>query len=133
MLSAGVKTAVASIQPSDVVNIQYTSGTTGNPKGVLLTHRNILNNADLAARSMELGAGNRVVNPFPLYHCGGCVMGSLAMLATGFTLILPSPQFDALAVLSAVSTEIATALFGGSVSQQCSWLSLSTSSSKVST
>lgn len=112
MLSAGVKNPGTSIQPSDVVNIQYTSGTTGNPKGVLLTHRNILNNADLAVRSMGLRAGDRLVNPFPLYHCGGCVMGTLAMLATGLTLILPSAQFDASAVLSAVSTDCATALVG---------------------
>lgn len=112
-LSAGGTTVpVVSIQRSDVVNIQYTSGTTGSPKGVLLTHLNVLNNADLAARSMGLGTEDRVVNPFPLYHCGGCVMGSLAMVTTGFTLILPSSQFDASAVLSAVSTERATALFG---------------------
>jgi fatty-acyl-CoA synthase len=112
LLTGGMKAPGFSVQPTDVVNIQYTSGTTGNPKGVLLTHRNVLNNAYLAATSMALSIGDRVVNPFPLYHCGGCVMGTLAMLATGFTLILPSPQFDISAVLQAVSQERATALFG---------------------
>lgn len=102
----------ASVNPNDVVNIQYTSGTTGYAKGVLLTHRNVLNNASMVAESMGLGVNDRVVNPFPLYHCGGCVLGSLAMVATGFTLILPSFQFDPKAVLSAVSEERATALFG---------------------
>jgi len=112
LLTRRKKTPEVSIRPSDVLNIQYTSGTTGSPKGVLLTHRNVLNNADLAARSMGLRPEDRLVNPFPLYHCGGCVMGSLAMVAVGCTLILPSFQFDASAVLSAVSTERATALFG---------------------
>jgi fatty-acyl-CoA synthase len=112
LLASGTKTPEASIRPTDVVNIQYTSGTTGNPKGVLLTHRNVLNNAALGARLMGLRREDRVVNPFPLNHCGGCVMGSLAMVAAGFTLILPSSQFDATAVLSAVSRERATALFG---------------------
>jgi fatty-acyl-CoA synthase len=110
--TCGARMPEESTNPDDVVNIQYTSGTTGYAKGVLLTHHNVLNNASLVAESMGLGTEDRVVNPFPLYHCGGCVLGSLAMVATGFTLILPSFQFDAKAVLSAVSEERATALFG---------------------
>jgi fatty-acyl-CoA synthase len=112
LVAAETRMPEVSVQPTDVVNIQYTSGTTGCAKGVLLTHRNVLNNAGLVAQSMGLRTEDRVVNPFPLYHCGGCVLGSLAMVAAGFTLILPSFQFDARAVLSAVSEERATALFG---------------------
>jgi fatty-acyl-CoA synthase len=112
LMAGEAKMPEVSILPSDVVNIQYTSGTTGYAKGVLLTHDSVLNNASLVSHGMGLRPGDRVVNPFPLYHCGGCVLGSLAMVAAGFTLILPSFQFDAKAVLSAVSEERATALFG---------------------
>lgn len=112
MLATGADLPPVNIRPTDVANIQYTSGTTGFPKGVLLTHRSILNNAWFFSQQMGLSEVDRMVNPFPLYHCGGCVAGSLAMVAAGFTLILPSFRFDARAVLSAVSAERATALGG---------------------
>lgn len=112
MLATGTDLPPVNIRPTDVANIQYTSGTSGFPKGVLLTHRSILNNAWFFAQQLGLSGADRLVNPFPLYHCAGCVVGSLAMVAAGFTLILPSFQFDSRAVLSAVSAERATALAG---------------------
>ncbi len=98
--------------PNDVTNIQYTSGTTGAPKGVLLTHRNLLNNAELCGLQLGLAPQDRICSPVPLYHCFGCVMASLAALTSGAALILPSPQFDALAVLQAIDSERATAIYG---------------------
>jgi fatty-acyl-CoA synthase len=98
--------------PEDVANIQYTSGTTGSPKGVLLTHRNLVNNAWSIGEWMNVGPGSRVCVPLPLYHCAGCVAGSLCSLIRGATLILPSAQFDAGAVLRAIHAERGT-LVGG--------------------
>ena len=98
--------------PDDVANIQYTSGTTGSPKGVLLTHRNLVNNAALVGAQMKITCEDRVCTPVPLYHCFGCVMASLMSVVYGCTLVLPSWQFDALAVLEAVHEERATAVYG---------------------
>jgi fatty-acyl-CoA synthase len=95
-----------------VVNIQYTSGTTGSPKGVLLTHRNILNNGFLVGRQMKVTEEDRIVVPVPLYHCFGCVIGVLCCVVSGSTLILPAWSFDAKAVLEAVHHERATAIYG---------------------
>jgi fatty-acyl-CoA synthase len=97
---------------NDVVNIQYTSGTTGSPKGVLLTHRNILNNGFLVGRQMKITEVDRIAVPVPLYHCFGCVMGVLCCVVHGSTLILPSWTFDAKAALEAVHHESATAIYG---------------------
>jgi fatty-acyl-CoA synthase len=97
---------------NDVANIQYTSGTTGFPKGVLLTHRNILNNAALVADRMQLTWEDGVCCPVPLYHCFGCVMGSLAAVHTGATLILPDWTFEPAATLEAIEAEHATAIYG---------------------
>lgn len=102
----------AGAKPGDVVNIQYTSGTTGSPKGVLLTHRNLVNNAWLIARRLGITEGDRLCMPVPLYHCFGCVMSSLLCFLTGAALIQPSAGFDALATLEAVEAERATALYG---------------------
>ena len=77
MLASGVDLPEIATSPEDVVNIQYTSGTTGSPKGVLLTHRNLVNNAYVVGRGLRLAPGDRLCSPVPLYHCFGCVMGSL--------------------------------------------------------
>ena len=95
-----------------IANIQYTSGTTGSPKGVQLTHRNLVNNAVLIARQMKISEQDRVCVPVPMYHCFGCVIGSILTFATGAALILPSAQFDARATLQAIEQEQATALYG---------------------
>lgn len=97
---------------NDVVNIQYTSGTTGSPKGVLLTHRNILNNGLLIGRQMRLTEKDSICLAVPLYHCFGCVIGVLASVNFGAALILPGWSFDAEAVLEAIHHEKATAIYG---------------------
>jgi fatty-acyl-CoA synthase len=112
MLANGVDVPATEIKPHDVCNIQYTSGTTGSPKGVLLTHHNILNNGWIFAKWIELSPHDRCCNCFPLYHTAGCVLGILTCLTSGATLILPAPQFDAGKTLEAVDAERATALLG---------------------
>jgi len=97
---------------NDVVNIQYTSGTTGKPKGVLLTHRNIVNNGYLVGRCLKWTEDDILCLPVPLYHCFGCVMGSLQCLVFGAKLVLPSAQFDPLATLQAIHEEKCTTIYG---------------------
>jgi fatty-acyl-CoA synthase len=97
--------ALPEANPEEVANIQYTSGTTGSPKGVLLTHRSLVNNAWGIGGWLSLQAADRVCVPLPLYHCAGCVCSALATLVRGAALILPSPQFDARAVLSVIGSE----------------------------
>src|SRR5262245_9158314 len=80
--------------PHAVVNMQYTSGTTGAPKGVLLTHHNLVNNALSMAAGLTMSANDRVCIAVPLYHCFGCVIGSMASVATGSAMILPGARFD---------------------------------------
>lgn len=98
--------------PGAVMNIQYTSGTTGSPKGVLLTHRGLLNNAASMANWLDYSERDRCCWPFPLYHCAGCVLGVLSTMHSGSALILPSAQFDPLATLEAIQEERATILSG---------------------
>ena len=100
------------IDGGDIANIQYTSGTTGSPKGVLLSHRNIVNNGRFIAERLQLTGEDRICIPVPLYHCFGCVIGTIAAAASGAAMILPSPSFDAVAAMSAVQEERATALYG---------------------
>ncbi|MFY0545521.1 AMP-binding protein [Brevibacillus sp. H7] len=100
-----------SLNPDDVINMQYTSGTTGFPKGVMLSHYNIVNNAIKVAACMNLGVKDRLCIPVPFFHCFGCVMGTLACVATGATMV-PTVTFDPGLVLSVVEEERCTALYG---------------------
>ncbi|GAC1029223.1 AMP-binding protein [Pseudomonas sp. No.21] len=100
------------LQFDDPINIQYTSGTTGFPKGATLSHYNILNNGYMVGESLGLTEHDRLVIPVPLYHCFGMVMGNLGCLTHGSTMIYPGDAFDPLATLAAVAEEKATALYG---------------------
>jgi fatty-acyl-CoA synthase len=99
-------------QPDDAINIQFTSGTTGLPKGATLTHFNVVNNGYFTAQAMRLTENDRLCIPVPLYHCFGMVLGVLACVTHGATMIFPSEAFEPLAVLEAVSEESCTALHG---------------------
>src|SRR6201992_416140 len=100
------------LQFDDPVNIQFTSGTTGSPKGVTLTHHNILNNGYFVGRAMRLTEQDRICIPVPLYHCFGMVMGNLASLTLGAAMVYPGEGFDPLATLQTVEREKCTALYG---------------------
>jgi len=102
----------APIELDDVTNIQYTSGTTGSPKGVLLTHRNLVNNGFLSARVLRYSERDRICLAVPFAHCFGNVIGTMSALASGCALILPNDTFDPRAVLAAVEAERATAIYG---------------------
>ena len=112
MVERGAPPDPVPVSKDDVVNIQYTSGTTGSPKGVLLTHRNLLNNAILVSRCLRWTHEDKLCLPVPLYHCFGCVLGSLQALVSNVTLVLPSAQFDPLAVLQAIHEERCTTVYG---------------------
>jgi len=101
-----------SLSNTDPINLQYTSGTTGFPKGATLSHRNILNDALLVAEACMHTASDRVCIPVPFYHCFGMVMGNLACSAMGSTMVIPSPTFDPEAVLQSVQDEKCTSLYG---------------------
>jgi fatty-acyl-CoA synthase len=109
---AGVRGIGAGLDHRDAINIQFTSGTTGQPKGATLSHRNILNNAWFVGRAQKLDVGDRICVPVPLYHCFGMVMGNLAGVTCGATIVYPSAGFDAAATLKAISQERCTALYG---------------------
>ena len=100
------------LQFDDPINIQFTSGTTGFPKGATLTHHNILNNGFFIGEAMKLSAADRLCIPVPLYHCFGMVLGNLAALTHGSAMVYPSEAFDPLAALEAVEAERCTALHG---------------------
>jgi fatty-acyl-CoA synthase len=100
------------LQFDDPINIQFTSGTTGAPKGATLTHHNILNNGYFTARGMHFTEADRLCVPVPLYHCFGMVMGVLGCLTHGATMVFPGEGFDALAALQTVAQERCTAIYG---------------------
>jgi fatty-acyl-CoA synthase len=102
----------AALDPDDAINIQFTSGTTGLPKGATLSHFNIVNNARHSAKAMRLTGEDRLCIPVPLYHCFGMVLGVLACAATGATMVFPGPSFDAEETLRAVQEHRCTALHG---------------------
>jgi fatty-acyl-CoA synthase len=102
----------ATLQATDPINIQFTSGTTGFPKGATLTHRNILNNGLFIGECMKLTPDDRLCIPVPLYHCFGMVLGNLACLTHGSTIVYPNDGFDPLTVLQTVQDERCTGLHG---------------------
>ena len=100
------------LQFDDAINVQFTSGTTGSPKGVTLTHHNILNNGYFVGRALELTEADRICVPVPLYHCFGMVMGNLAAVTHGAAMVYPGEGFDPLVTLETVAAERCTALYG---------------------
>ena len=102
----------ADLSPDDPINIQYTSGTTGFPKGATLSHHNILNNGYNVGRLCGYGPEDRVCIPVPFYHCFGMVMGNLACTSNGSTMVIPGPGFDPKTALHAVQQERCTSLYG---------------------
>ncbi len=102
----------ASLRPDDPINIQYTSGTTGFPKGATLTHRNILNNGYFTTELQGLTHEDRLCIPVPFYHCFGMVMGNLGCTSHGATMVIPNDAFDPISVLQTVQEERCTALYG---------------------
>ena len=102
----------ASLQFDDPINIQYTSGTTGFPKGATLTHHNILNNAFFIGETLKYTEQDRVCIPVPFYHCFGMVLGNLACTTHGAAMVIPGEAYDPLAVMEAVQKERCTSLYG---------------------
>lgn len=100
------------LSPNDPINIQFTSGTTGSPKGACLTHRNIVNNGHFVTAAMEFTEADRLCVPVPFYHCFGMVMGTLGCVSKGATMVAPGEGFDPAETLAAVSEENCTALYG---------------------
>ncbi len=112
MIEGGTESPELDAAPEDVVSIQYTSGTTGAPKGCLLTHRNLVNNAWLFGRGLGVTERDRICVPVPLYHCFGCVIGSLLSMVYGAALVLPAATFNPLATLQAIERERCTVVYG---------------------
>jgi fatty-acyl-CoA synthase len=110
--SQAVESIARRLAPTDPINIQYTSGTTGYPKGATLSHANILNNAFLVGETCRYSAADRVCVPVPFYHCFGMVMGTLGCVTHGATIVVPAPSFEPAATLQAVAGERCTSLYG---------------------
>jgi fatty-acyl-CoA synthase len=107
-----LKERKASLSFDEPINIQYTSGTTGRPKGAVLSHHNIVNNALLVAGCMKVAPGERICVPVPFYHCFGMVMGNMAAVVKACAIVIPAKQFDPRMTLEAVAAERCTALYG---------------------
>ena len=109
---ARLDAVTATLAPDEAINIQFTSGTTGAPKGATLSHVNILNNARFTVGRMHFTQADRLCIPVPLYHCFGMVMGTLGCVTTGATMVFPGEGFEPRATLAAVAAERCTALYG---------------------
>ncbi|MGV0800941.1 AMP-binding protein, partial [Mycolicibacterium elephantis] len=107
-----LRSRMGALTPSDAINIQYTSGTTGAPKGAVLSHRNILNNGFFVTELINLQPPDRLCIPVPFYHCFGMVMGNLGVTTHGATMVIPAPGFDPAATLAAIENERCTAVYG---------------------
>lgn len=103
---------VAELAPADAINIQYTSGTTGFPKGATLSHRNILNNGYLTTETINFTERDRLCIPVPFYHCFGMVMGNLGCITHGATMVIPAPGFDPQITLATIQDERCTGVYG---------------------
>lgn len=103
---------LAGLDPDDPINIQYTSGTTGRPKGATLSHRNILNNGYLTTELIHLGPEDRLCIPVPFYHCFGMVMANLGCTSHGTTMVIPAPGFDPEITLRTIEAERCTGVYG---------------------
>lgn len=102
----------ARLSPSDAINIQYTSGTTGFPKAAMLAHRNLLLNAYYVGECQRFGPDDRICIPVPFYHCFGCVLGTIGAVVHGAAIVVPAESFHPLATLDAIELERATAIYG---------------------
>ncbi len=109
---AQLRERASALTPSDPINIQYTSGTTGSPKAATLSHRNVLNNGFFVTELIGLAAGERLCIPVPFYHCFGMVMGNLGCTSHGATMVIPAAGFDAAATLATIEAERCTAVYG---------------------
>ena len=109
---AKLSSLAGTLQFDDPINIQFTSGTTGTPKGATLSHHNVLNNGYFTCRTLDFTKSDRLCIPVPLYHCFGMVMGSLGCVTHAATMVLPSEGFDAEATLETIESERCTALYG---------------------
>jgi len=107
-----LRARMAGLDNNEPINIQYTSGTTGFPKGATLSHRNILNNGFFATELINLGPDDRLCVPVPFYHCFGMVLGNLGCTAHGGTIVIPAPGFDPILTLDALESERCTAVYG---------------------
>ena len=107
-----VRTASAALKPTDPINIQYTSGTTGFPKAAMLSHRNLLLNVFYSGACQQLSEIDRICIPVPFYHCFGCVLGTLMAAVYGAAMVVPAESFDPTATLDAIEQERCTSLYG---------------------
>ena len=107
-----LKSRARAVQATDVHNIQFTSGTTGLPKGAMLTHRNVLMNAFYTGERLRYSASDRVCVPVPFYHCFGCVLGNLVCVFAGSAIVVPAPSFEPGATLTSIAAERCTSVYG---------------------